>query len=98
MCIRDRSGTALDALLEFYKDAKVKVPAAYYRQLLDDPRCISNARQRALRALADYPGREIGTDWVQKALLDPQLNSTVSNWLRQGKWQGEDLDLSLIHI
>ncbi|MBK9951897.1 MAG: hypothetical protein IPP10_10370 [Candidatus Competibacteraceae bacterium] len=88
-----RSGTALDALLEFYKDAKVKVPAAYYRQLLDDPRCISNARQRALRALADYPGREIGTDWVQKALLDPQLNSTVSNWLRQGKWQGEDLDV-----
>ena len=22
-----------------------------------------------------------------------QLNSTVSNWLRQGKWQGEDLDV-----
>lgn len=87
------SGTAFDALLEFYKDGKAKPPAAYYRQLLDDPRCTPAARQRALRALADYPGREIGTEWLQKALLDPQLNSTVANWLRQGKLQGEDLDV-----
>ncbi len=84
---------ALDALLEFYKDAKVKVPAAYYRQLLDDPRCNPLARQRALKALAAYPGREIGTEWLQKALLDPQLNSTVANWLKQGKLKGEHLDV-----
>ena len=87
------SGMALDALLEFYKEGKLKVPAAYYRQLLDDPRCTPAARQRALRALADYPGREIGTEWLQKALLDPQLNSTVANWLRQGKLKGENLDV-----
>ncbi|MDG4597408.1 MAG: hypothetical protein P9F75_17265 [Candidatus Contendobacter sp.] len=85
--------TALDAVLEFFKDSKVKVPAAYYRQLLDDPRCNPLARQRALKALADYPGREIGTEWLQKALLDPQLNNTVANWLRQGKLKGEDLDV-----
>ena len=87
------SGTALDALLEFYKEGQLKVPAAYYRQLLDDPRCTPTARQRALRALADYPGREIGSEWLQKALLDPQLDSTVANWLRQGKLKGEDLDV-----
>jgi len=46
-----------------------------------------------LKALADYPGREIGTEWLQKALLDPQLNSAVANWLRQGKLKGEDLDV-----
>ncbi|MFO1425260.1 MAG: hypothetical protein U1F70_16745 [Candidatus Competibacteraceae bacterium] len=90
---RQGSPAALDAVLEFYKEAKVKVPAAYYRQLLDDPRCNPLARQRALKALADYPGREIGTEWLQKALLDPQLNSAVANWLRQGKLQGEDLDV-----
>ncbi len=87
------SGTALDGLLEFYKEGQLKVPAAYYRQLLDDPRCTPPIRQRALRALADYSGREIGTEWLQKALLDPQLNSTVANWLRQGKLKGEDLDV-----
>jgi hypothetical protein len=43
------------------------------------------ARQRALKALADYPGREIGAEWLQKALLDPQLSEAVANWLRQGK-------------
>ncbi len=90
---RTSSSSALDAVLEFYKEAKVKVPAAYYRQLLDDPRCNPLARQRALKALADYPGREIGTEWLQKALLDPQLNSAVANWLRQGKLKGEDLDV-----
>ena len=46
-----------------------------------------------MRALADYPGREIGSEWLQKALLDPQLDSTVANWLRQGKLKGEDLDV-----
>ncbi|MFZ1640681.1 MAG: hypothetical protein WAV07_04435 [Candidatus Contendobacter sp.] len=90
---RQGSPAAFDTVLEFYRDAKVTVPAAYYRQLLDDPRCNPQARQRALKALADYPGREIGTEWLQKALLDPQLNSTVANWLRQGKLQGEDLDV-----
>lgn len=90
---RAGSSSALDAVLEFYKEAKVKVPAAYYRQILDDPRCNPLARQRALKALADYPGREIGTEWLQKALLDPQLNSAVANWLRQGKLKGEDLDV-----
>ncbi|MDG4551871.1 MAG: hypothetical protein P9G45_15840 [Candidatus Contendobacter sp.] len=90
---RAGSSSALDAVLEFYKETKVRVPAAYYRQLLDDPRCNPLARQRALKALADYPGREIGTEWLQKALLDPQLNSAVANWLRQGKLKGEDLDV-----
>ncbi|MBK8185490.1 MAG: hypothetical protein IPK63_22365 [Candidatus Competibacteraceae bacterium] len=90
---RGGSSAALDAVLEFYKEAKVKVPATYYRQLLDDPRCNPLARQRALKALSGYSGREIGTEWLQKALLDPQLNSTVANWLRQGKLKGEDLDV-----
>ncbi len=90
---RTSSSSALDAVLEFYKEAKVKVPAAYYRQLLDDPRCNPLARQRALKALADYPGREIGTDWLQQALLNPQLSDAVAGWLRQGKLKGEDLDV-----
>ena len=87
------SGMALDALLEFYKEGKLKVPAAYYRQLLDDPRCTPAARQRALRALAGYSGREIGSDWMQQALLNPHLSDTVAGWLRQGKLKGEDLDI-----
>ncbi len=85
--------SALDAVLEFYRDAKVTVPAVYYRQVLDDPRCTTIARQRALKALADYPGREIGSEWMQQALLNPHLSDTVANWLRQGKLKGEDLDV-----
>jgi hypothetical protein len=85
--------SALDALLEFYREAKVTVPAAYYRQLLDDPRCTAFARQRALKELADYPGREIGSDWLRQAFLNPQLSNTVAGWLRQGKLKGEDLDV-----
>ena len=89
-----RSGhSALDALLEFYRDAKITVPAAYYRQLLDDPRCTVMARRQALKALEDYPGREIGSDWLQQALLNPQLSDAVTHWLRQGKLQGDDLDV-----
>ena len=90
---RRESALALDAVLEFYRETKVKVPAAYYRQLLDDPRCTAIARQRALKALADYPGREIGADWMQQALSNPQLSDTVIGWLRQGKLKGEDLDV-----
>lgn len=91
---RPRSGeTPLDVVLKFYRDAKVIVPAAYYRQVLDDPRCPSQVRQRALQILGDYPGRDIGAEWLQKALLDPQLSGPVANWLRQGKLQGDDLDV-----
>lgn len=86
-------GSALDAVLEFYRDGQVTVPAAYYRQLLDDPRCTPMARRRALIALADYPGREIGLDWMQQALLNPHLSKTVEAWLRQGKLKGADLDV-----
>ncbi len=84
--------SALDVVIQFYRDAKVTVPAAYYRQLLDDPRCTASARQRALKALADYPGREIGAAWLQQALLNPHLSDTAAGWLRQGKLKGEDLD------
>ena len=91
---RGRSGeTPLDVVLKFYRDAKVAVPAAYYRQVLDDSRCTPFVRQRALRALAEYPGREIGAEWLKKALLDPQLSETVATWLGQGKLQGDDLDV-----
>ncbi|MCP5449176.1 MAG: hypothetical protein H6972_01085 [Gammaproteobacteria bacterium] len=85
--------SALDAVLEFYRDAKVTVPAAYYRQVLDDPRCTAMARQRVLKALAGYSGREIGSDWMQQALLNPHLSDAVAGWLRQGKFKGEDLDV-----
>jgi len=91
---RPRSGeTPLDVMLKFYSDAKVTVPAAYYRQVLDDPRCVSTVRQRVLTLLADYPGRDIGAEWLQKAFLDPQLSGTVANWLQQGKLQGDDLNV-----
>ncbi len=91
---RGRSGqTPLDVVLELYRDAKLRVPAAYYRQVLDDSRCTPFVRQRALKALAEYPGREIGAGWLKKALLDPQLSETVATWLGQGKLQGDDLDV-----
>ncbi|MER2529161.1 MAG: hypothetical protein ABTR07_14655 [Candidatus Competibacter denitrificans] len=91
---RGRSGeTPLDVVLKFYRDAKVAVPAAYYRQVLDDSRCTPFVRQRALAALAKYPGREIGAEWLKKALLDPQLSEAVATWLGQGKLQGDDLDV-----
>lgn len=91
---RPRSGqTPLDVMLKFYSDAKVTVPAAYYRQVLDDPRCISVVRQRALQLLGEYPGRDIGLEWFQKALLNPDLNGAATAWLQQGKLQGDDLDV-----
>ncbi|MFO1351632.1 MAG: hypothetical protein U1F68_13575 [Gammaproteobacteria bacterium] len=84
---------AYDLIIEFFRDHKVAVPAAYHCRVLDDPRHSMRAGRRALAALEKYPGREIGRDWLQRALLNPQLGDTISKWLQSGMLKGEDLDI-----
>jgi len=79
---------------QFFKDAKLKVPARFYCVLLGDPRGSSHsARRLALKELGERSGEEISLDWVKQALLDSQLSGTVAGWVRAGMFKGAALDV-----
>jgi hypothetical protein len=80
-------------LVDFYNESKRAVPAPHYCKLLDDSRCSWSARRFALANLAERSGAEIGVAWLQKALMDPQLQATVSGWLTKGMLKGGALDV-----
>jgi hypothetical protein len=81
---------------KFFESAKQQIPAPYYCRALDDPRCDWQARRKALEVLNKRTGAEIGAEWLKKALLEPQLQSNVSDWLRKGKLAGDDLDVEWV--
>lgn len=80
----------------FFADAEKKVPARFYTALLDDRRCDWGARRDALAELGKRNGAEIGADWIKQALMDAQLQWTVSTWLRNGILAGSDLDVEWV--
>ncbi len=83
-------------VVELYNAAKRPVPAGHYRALLEDKRCTWNLRKWALAELAKRPASEIGVDWIKRSLFDPQLGSTVTDWLRKGMLKGDELDVEWV--
>ena len=94
-----RGTDAFNALIKFYNDASVAVPAGHWTALLDDPRFVSNPWQlrtivsTALAELGKRAAREIGIAWIQKSLEDRARTDAVANWLDAGMLAGDDLDV-----
>jgi hypothetical protein len=94
-----RGTTALNALLKFYNDARVTIPAGHWTALLDDPRFAANAWSlrtivaTALTELGKRTAREIGVPWIQRSLEDRARTDAVARWLDAGMLAGDDLDL-----
>ncbi len=94
-----RGTTAYNALVKFYNDARVAIPAGHFTALLDDPRFAGNqwslrsVVSGALTELGKRKAREIGIAWIQKAFEDRARTDAVSKWLDAGMLQGADLDL-----
>ena len=89
----------LNALLKFYTDARVPVPAGHWTALLDDARFASNEWSRrtiiatALAELGKRTAREIGIAWIQKSFEDRNRTDAVAKWLDAGMLAGGDLDV-----
>lgn len=88
------SSTQKSFVLDFFKQAKLEVPATFYCQLLDDPRGDNySVRRDVLKELGKRSGEEISLDWVKTALLGTSFSNDVARWLRSGKWKGAALDV-----
>ncbi|MGF1525601.1 MAG: hypothetical protein ACFCBW_02235, partial [Candidatus Competibacterales bacterium] len=78
---------------KLFRNQDKTLPAAFYRAVVDEPRCRLHQRQQGLRALGRFSAGDIGLDWLQQALLDPALAPTVSQWLRGGMLRGSGVDV-----
>ncbi len=60
-----------------------ELDAAFWRDLLDDPRAAEapHAAAALLQNLGKYPVAEIGAGWLLDALQRPRLGSAVGQWL-----------------
>lgn len=60
-----------------------ELPAAFWRDLLDDPRAAESAHAAAalVQNLGKYPVGDIGAGWLLDALLRPRLGAAVAQWL-----------------
>ncbi len=93
-----RGQAAYNALIKFYNDARVAIPAGHFTALLDDPRAQNNWQLRnvvtsALTELGKRSAHEIGIPWIQKSLEDRARTDTVARWLDAGMLAGNDLDV-----
>lgn len=94
-----RGANAYNALIKFFNDKGAAVPAAFYTQLLDDPRFGPNNYQArgivatALTELGKRSAREIGIPWIQKSFEDRNRTGAVAQWLANGMLTGTDLDV-----
>ena len=95
-----RGGTAYNALIKFFNDKSAPIPAAYFTQLLDDPRMKEGALRSivaaALTELGKRPARDIGVAWIQKSLEDRERTAAVARWLEAGMLAGSDLDVEWV--
>ncbi|HTL38739.1 MAG TPA: hypothetical protein VL326_36660 [Kofleriaceae bacterium] len=97
-----RGANAYNALIKFFNDKGSAVPAAFYTQLLDDPRMgPSNYAARGivttvLNELAKRSAREIGVAWIQKSFEDRNRTAYVAQWLANGMLSGPDLDVDWV--
>jgi hypothetical protein len=66
--------------------------AAFFRDLLDDPRISSWATEHALDALSRFPAEELGKDFLARMVLHPYARATVLKWIAEEKIKAEDID------
>ncbi len=94
-----RGTNAFNALIKFYNDARVTIPAAHWTTLLDDTRFSADAWSlrtvvaAALTELGKRSAREIGIPWIQRSLEDRNRTDAVVRWLDAGMLAGDDLDV-----
>ncbi|HLL22409.1 MAG TPA: hypothetical protein VK427_09775, partial [Kofleriaceae bacterium] len=92
-----RSTEAYNALVKFYNDAQVAIPAGHFTALVDDPRFDDWQRrtivQGALAELGKRTAREIGIPWIQASLENRARTDVVVRWLDAGMLAGDDLDI-----
>nr|MBA2539285.1 hypothetical protein [Deltaproteobacteria bacterium] len=88
-----------NAMIKFYSDARVAIPASHFTALLDDSRFMANdwqlrsIIQGAFSELGKRGAREIGIPWIQKSFEDRNRTDWVARWLDAGMLAGADLDV-----
>lgn len=94
-----RGESAFTALVEWFEDKRVPVPAGYYTAVLDDARFISRDEapteviDAAWEALGKRSAQEIGVAWIQRSFEQRERTERVAPWLTEGKLAGADLDV-----
>jgi len=94
-----RGSNAYNALIKFFNDARVAIPASHFTGMLDDPRfaggnwAMRTIIQGALAELGKRGAREIGIPWIQKSFEDRARTDAVSKWLDAGMLTGDDLNI-----
>jgi len=78
---------------KFYKDHDTKPPARFLVAAVERDTVSYYVRRQLLQELGKYPAREIGVEWIQNAVLEPNLRNEVSQWLRRGMLKGDELDV-----
>ncbi len=94
-----RGVPSFNAIVKFFNDKTVTIPAGHWVALLDDPRFTSGDYALrtiiagALVELGKRTAREIGIPWIQKSLENRARTDAVQKWLDAGMLAGGDLDV-----
>ena len=94
-----RGINSYNALIKLFNDNGGVVPAAFYTQLLDDPRFSPKNYQArgivstVLTELGKRTARDIGSAWIQKSFEDRERTAAVARWLEAGMLSGAELDV-----
>ncbi|MBL9104628.1 MAG: BRCT domain-containing protein [Myxococcales bacterium] len=65
--------------------------AAFFRDLLDDPRITTQATNFALEALTRFQGEDFGRDFLARMILHPHARETILKWIAEERIKAEDL-------
>lgn len=93
-----RGVATYNALVKFFNDGRVTIPAGHFTSLIDDPRFADNWQLRtvvqgAFTELGKRGAREIGIAWIQASLEHRARTDTIVRWLDAGMLAGDDLDV-----
>jgi hypothetical protein len=84
-------------VFDFVSDLLTKVHthkslgAAFFRDLLDDPRLTHNAAKFALEALTRFPGEDFGREFLARMVLHPNARATILQWISEERIKAEDI-------
>ncbi|MDQ3368920.1 MAG: hypothetical protein M3680_26140 [Myxococcota bacterium] len=92
-----RGANAYNALIKFFNEGRLTIPAGHFTALLDDPRFVDwqlrTVVQSAFTELGKRSAREIGIPWIQASLENRARTDTVVRWLDGGMLSGTELDV-----
>ncbi len=88
------SGNAQTKVLEeFYREAKVEVPAPYLVALAESDRVNSWQRRNILQQLQKRSPSEIGVEWIKAAVMNPRYANEVRGWILRGMFKPTEIDV-----